>query len=299
MGDTRESGRRSLRVGLLAALAGATLVAAPAAGAHQKLSAQLHIKGTNHYHVYIAAYRSSRPVTAKGRRHLGRVTITAATRRGYAAYTARGRFTRHHIRADFGRFGKVALRFATHSRLRFVAPKSPQERHDIVCSSGGPFVAGKFRGVFRFRGEGGYTQAKAHRIRGELDRTSKERCHGESQYTELKAKSDSAKFQAISDPEYESDIFFATTAEQAGHVRIDRYAFGAAFESSGEFSFDPGLTSAHVDPGGGPFTGSADFSSPGSWTGSLTASFPGAENVPLTGPGFHATLRHEVKHASH
>jgi hypothetical protein len=302
MGDRREAGRSALRIGLISGVAGALLIASSgAAHAHSKLSAQFHLKGSHHYHVYVTAYRSPRRGTAKGKRHLGTVTITAASRRGFASYTARGRFTRHHIRADFGYYGKVALRFATHSRLRFVAPKSPQERHGIVCTSTGRVVGGKFRGAFRFQGEGRYTSVRAHRVRGEIDRTTKEHCRGRAQYTELKAKSRSVKFLAFSEDEYETDFFAASVTEHVGRVRIDRYAFASAPQSAGEFTFDPSLTTAHVALGGeGPITGGAHFTSqPRSWTGYLTASFPGDENVPMTGGEFHTTLRNVVRRSRH
>jgi hypothetical protein len=60
---------------------------------------------------------------------------------------------------------------------------------------------------------------------------------------------------------------------------------------AGEFTFDSALTSAHVSPGEGPFTGAAGYASPGRWTGSLAVSFPGRDDVPLTGPDFRVNLR--------
>jgi hypothetical protein len=262
-----------------------------AANDHGRLSAHFHLRGSHQYRIYVDAYRSRRELRAKGTRGLGRVTITAYRHHAAASYTKRARFNRHRMRADFGRFGKVALRWTGGTRSLAPAAKSPlQQRRDRTCVQRGSFVTGEFHGRFRFRGERGYTRAHAHRVRGELDRWGPPHCHGQDHGTKLTAKSPSVKFQAIRDDEYPVSFLVASTQEQVDRIRIDRYAYRVANSSKGEFTFDDGLTSAHVAPDADAFSGSADFAAPSSWSGSLSVSFPGRADVPLTGHSFVAKL---------
>jgi hypothetical protein len=60
------------------------------------------------------------------------------------------------------------------------------------------------------------------------------------------------------------------------------------------FTFNGGLTSAHVKPPD-PFSGTGSFASSSSgnrWTGPLTVDFPGDPNASLPGNGFVAFLQH-------
>jgi hypothetical protein len=63
------------------------------------------------------------------------------------------------------------------------------------------------------------------------------------------------------------------------------------------FVFEDNLRSATVEPPA-PFSGSASFerATKGrkTWTGDLSASFPGRAGVPLAGPKFESVLSHEV-----
>jgi hypothetical protein len=153
------------------------------------------------------------------------------------------------------------------------------------------FVTGEFHGAFRFRGEGGYTSVHTHRVHGQELRASPLRCRGHDHGIELKARSGSTRFAAFQDNDYGVTVLSAATRERSGRVEIAREASRLVAPDAGEFTFSSGLTSAHVGPGGALFAGSADYASPSTWTGSLAVSFPGEEDVRLTGPGFTATLR--------
>jgi hypothetical protein len=155
----------------------------------------------------------------------------------------------------------------------------------------GVFVTGEFRGVFRFRGEDGYTRAHTHRVHGRVERDSPLRCRGHDHGIELKARSGSTRFIAFQDNDYGLTFLSASKRERSGRVQIVRDAGRLVRSGAGEFNFNSDLTSAGVVPGGQLFTGSADYASPASWTGTLSVSFPGEADVPLTGPGFAATLR--------
>jgi hypothetical protein len=108
---------------------------------------------------------------------------------------------------------------------------------------------------------------------------------------ELEARSGLTRFSAIQDNDYGLTFLSALTRERSGRVKITREANRLVPLDAGEFTFDEGLTSAHVGPGGALFTGSADYTSPGNWTGSLAVSFPGEATVALAAAGFEATLR--------
>jgi hypothetical protein len=106
----------------------------------------------------------------------------------------------------------------------------------------------------------------------------------------LVARSATARLLALSDTKYGVTAFIAGERRKRGRVLINRSASRVAPNGS-EFTFDDGLASAHVEPLGALFSGSADFTDPSQWTGSLTASFPGAPDVPMAGPNFTASLK--------
>jgi hypothetical protein len=267
-----------------------TSVASAARGSH--LYASFRLKGSGHYPIIVEAWRAN-PLFAKpADRHRGKVTITVRSRQGSASYTTRAKFNRHRIRADLRRFGDIHLRF--HKRPKFVIPgpaKAAANKRIGVCEQGGVAALGEFRGTFRFRGEGGYTHAHAGKVRGFVGRNGPLTCHGHDHLIELVARSDQTKFMAFDDPRFGVTYLRASTKERVDGVEVHREAFRATRADAGEFTFDPGLTTAHVAPGGGAFTGSADFSSPANWAGSLAVSFLGEDDVPLGGPGYRAALR--------
>jgi hypothetical protein len=87
------------------------------------------------------------------------------------------------------------------------------------------------------------------------------------------------------------EMFLAMAEQSSGRMAIVRYAFAIA--SSKAFRSNNALTSATVKPPA-PFHGKgtygADAQGERSWTGSLSASFPGSSGFPLTGPGFTVAL---------
>jgi hypothetical protein len=273
--------------------AGASLALSSASGSSRShLVSDFHLKGSHHYRISVEARRAQGTLFAKGKRHLGKLTVTASKDTGSATYTVPAKFNRRRIRANLGRFGKVALKVKRQGGFWLPPAKAAAEQRRIgVCYQGGAGARKKFRGVFRFRGEGGYTRTETHQVVVDVFRTGPIRCTGHDHGTKLKAVSESTRFVALLDTGYQASFLHASTKEHVGEVRIDRDAYRAALADAGEFTFDSGLTSAHVMPAGAPFSGLADYASPRSWTGSLEASFPGQGNVPLTGPGFDVTLK--------
>jgi len=77
-------------------------------------------------------------------------------------YLAHGKATPTSIQASFGDRGRIALRFHANGRELHASRHAGCRRpsHDLVARFG------VFVGELRFRGEGGYTSAEAHRIHG-------------------------------------------------------------------------------------------------------------------------------------
>ncbi|MGA8745312.1 MAG: hypothetical protein WB507_05570 [Solirubrobacterales bacterium] len=85
--------------------------------------------------------------------------------------------------------------------------------------------------------------------------------------------------------------YIAAVEQSEGQVAIDRLALGLA--PAHTFTTDSALNSAALLPPS-PFSGDGAYLQAGggtpSWTGSLAVSFPGAEDIPLTGPQFTSQL---------
>jgi hypothetical protein len=77
-------------------------------------------------------------------------------------YLAHGRVTSHSIEASFGDRGRIALRFLPSGRSIHASRKAGCRRpNDAVIAD-----LGVFDGELSFRGEGGFTSAEVHRVRG-------------------------------------------------------------------------------------------------------------------------------------
>ncbi len=95
-------------------------------------------------------------------------------------------------------------------------------------------------------------------------------------------------FAAIAD---RRSRFFASASQSEGQLAVYRFAFALA--SPLAFAANDALSLAGVSPPA-PFSGSGtlqrDSGGAKSWAGSLAVSFPGAPEVPLTGPQFKTQL---------
>jgi hypothetical protein len=109
-----------------------------------------------------------------------RVTLTVDKNGQLASYTTRGRVSRRAVQADFGRFGKVALRF--HGKRRpFPAPPHKRSKRPVkrtACRGRRPQrEVGRFRGTIEFEGQHGYTRLAVGRLHGEVHRSYRQVCH--------------------------------------------------------------------------------------------------------------------------
>ena len=108
-----------------------------------------------------------------------RVVLTVHRGQQIASYTVRGKVSRHQIKADFGRFGRVSLRFHGRPRPFEAAPdlrrKPPAVRRD--CRGRRPErEVGRFRGTIEFEGQRGFTRLAVGRLPGEVRRSYRQVC---------------------------------------------------------------------------------------------------------------------------
>lgn len=108
-----------------------------------------------------------------------RVTLTVSKNGQLASYTTRGKVSRHRVKADFGRFGKVSLRF--HGKRR-AFPRPAQKRSQprtkrTVCRGRRPQrEVGRFGGTIEFDGQHGYTRLAVGKLHGEVRRSYRQVC---------------------------------------------------------------------------------------------------------------------------
>lgn len=234
-------------------------------------------------------------------------TVGLTVERGSAltSYVTRGRSSPDGIRARFGRFGRISVRFKPSGRVRRDEPPKRCKGNAAIARTG------VFVGTIRFRGEDGYIDIDASRASGSSSTTPRWRCKRRSRIARISAlrnrpSVDTAELRAstpnervvfdalaVRDPSG-PDLtgFFAAATDRRGSVRIARLALVLS-DRAHTFVFDDGLGSATVDPPK-PFDGTATFqrneAGPPTWSGSLSVSLLGAPNLPLTGPTFTARL---------
>lgn len=257
------------------------------------LQAGFGLRGSNGYSV---------SVTGDGRQ----VTLTAGGFTGAATYMVPGRVSTRGVWARFGNRGRIAVEFRPSGSL---TRRVPPDR----CT-GKPRVTkfGTFVGTIRFAGEHGFTRVDVKRARGSVHAPRQWRCrprHGrgggppcrsepsgpeESIVLDAESQRQGRGFSAIGTPSPEESgatVFFGSSFERRGHMRVMRFLFVEGPERA--FTYDSGLATATTAPPL-PFTGSATFQrNPDrstSWKGTLRVSLPGAPHLALTGPAFDARL---------
>jgi hypothetical protein len=208
-------------------------------------------------------------------------------------YVARARTRGGKVSARIGSLGSVSLTFHPTAAERVELGNC---RSSMTRSRPGAFV-----GSLRFLGEGGYVKLDAHRLRGlEIRRGPK--CNP-SAATRVEPRAKIVHLFAGYRNGLDATYLFARTLASGGsfyEVEADtggseygvrRVAY--AYAPAATFATDDSLGFAAVTPPY-PFSGvgSVQRAADGAplWTGSLAVSFPGAADVPLTGPPFRVQL---------
>lgn len=230
-------------------------------------------------------------------------------RQAVTAYVARGTVTPRRISASFGKFGKLDVRFRPSGRVL----KSPSRKRcrgvDHFTSKLGVFVGG-----FRFSGEKNYVALRSHRAKGRI--RSPLRLHCASSRFRFRPGASPRARPVPQHPSFvptflvasnrhgvsatelialsggKTALFLALTEEGLGSLARIRYALTTQ-PSKGAIAFNDALTSASIEPpspfhGRGIYRAAPDGTK--SWTGPLSASFPGAPRLPLAGEEFRTTL---------
>ncbi|HKZ13689.1 MAG TPA: hypothetical protein VJL81_07585 [Solirubrobacterales bacterium] len=288
----------------LVAIGGGAL--APAAVADQggaparakiEVESRLQIAGSHGYRILVSA-------------RLATVTIGVergnTTRAGTSTtYVARGVSGQNGIHADFHQFGRVDLTFhATAPAVRGLPPDC------FGGTTGAATIPGYFTGTLDFEGQGGYTAARSHRIRGEVVLPPTEQCPlvagganplREDPAAALPPSQTRMTLSALDKAGTGGLLFVARRegktgyyAERFGTVgRIGLLSVAYAVGPQSSFASNPQNSFGTVHPPA-PFSGSATLSrgtgGKRSWTGTLAATFPGENPVTLVGPQFHTTL---------
>lgn len=229
-------------------------------------------------------------------------------RRGNAvtAYVTRGTVTSKRIKASFGRFGRVSVRFRPARRKGKQAVRRCRGVRRLRNRSG------VFVGRVRFTGEHRYVVVRAHRAKGRIRERGRRRCASRSRPpTRMHARPvrnvpglfsqvsilQAGWREALTSTEFlalrarERTLFLAITEESMGSMARVRYAF--AVSSSRAFRQNDALTAATLKPPfpfshAGHYVATADGTR--AWGGLLSAAFPGARRLPLAGPQFHVEL---------
>lgn len=222
-------------------------------------------------------------------------------------YAARGIVSSGRLEADFGPFGKLAMRFQPAANPTWVKPKRD-------CRGGERFIkrTGTFVGDFHFRGEGGYVSIVAKRAKGHVVSLApkcerRQRSAAREQLSFEPSQSGTwgpeAPFIAarwkigVSSAEFFASggkraAFLAGTEEILGAVARFRYALLKKAPAK-DVKVSNAMTSGRVSPPP-PFSGIGTYrAAPDgkrTWSGSLTVNFPGAEHYSLTGPPFKASI---------
>jgi hypothetical protein len=285
---------------LLAAVVPASAAAdqggAPARGKIE-VEPRFQLSGSHGYRILVSA-------------RLATVTIGVergnTTRAGTSTtYVARGVSGQNGIHANLHQFGRIDLTFhATAPAARGLPPDC------FGGTTGAATLPGYFSGTFEFEGQAGYTAVDSHRIRGEVVLPPTEQCPLvagganpllEEPAAELPPAQTRMTLSALDKSGTGGLLFIARRegktgfyAERFGTVgRIGLLSVAYATGPRSSFASDPQVSFGAVHPPA-PFSGSAtvrrEAGGKRTWTGTLTAGFPGEAPVSLVGPQFHTTL---------
>jgi hypothetical protein len=224
-----------------------------------------------------------------------------------STYVARGRVSPTIVDTRFGSLGSVDMRFRPSAKITRGKPARHCDGRKRTIVRYGVFV-----GDVRFRGEDGYTSARAHRAKGEVVYQRSHDClisalldeylqslGAGKKHKEVKKTTLASGFRSgVSAVGFEATrvgagkvSFHAAIERTEGSLGFYRAVFATA--SPLTFAFDSALSFGSVSPPP-PFSGTASLrrnaDGSKSWAGSLAVSFPGEPDVPLVGPKFKAQL---------
>ncbi|HTR74733.1 MAG TPA: hypothetical protein VMH33_05680 [Solirubrobacterales bacterium] len=280
------------------ALASAALADGGGGGHRIEVEPRFELVGSHGYRLLVSAREATVTIgVARAGNTQGAGTSTT--------YVARGTSGPNGIHANFRQFGRIDVTFhPTAPAARGLPPDC------FGGTTGAATIPGYFTGKIDFEGQGGYTAVRSHRVRGDEVLPPTEQCPlvagGANPLLEDPAvelpPADTRMSLYAADKSGTGGLFFDAwragrtdfVAEQFGTVgRIGLLSIAYAIGPRSSFTSDPQVSHGKIHPPR-PFRGSAILrrgpDGKRSWTGSLTASFPGEAPVSLTGTRFHTSL---------
>jgi hypothetical protein len=278
-GDSRPlMWRTRFSLAVLSLLAGALVLASPASSAPPTFK----VKASRGYQLHISSFNNQT------------VLVTAIRRFGsgglsYTTYSTRGSVTPTMVRAKFGRFGQIDVRFRDAGR----GGHSTQCNHEYTFGS----RLGIYAGKVVFKGEGGFTEARASGGKVAFPPADPFDCALQKGSNEVTAtllsaatKRNAKAFYAVKLKPTGEAVFGAGQTVRKGRIRIDRFMEAVAQPSA--FTYPADLSTASIGGLPAPFSGSASFDRASrAWTGDLAVQFPGAQRVQLAGSPFAVSLK--------
>jgi hypothetical protein len=264
---------------------------APSGGHVHIVFATAHADGTNGYRVTVGGGSD-------------RVTISSSLRRASVSYSVKGRAGGKRLRADFGDLGFVNLRF--HPRERAARGDDPLPP-TAQCDPERTRQPGVWKGELSFVGEGGFTSVSETKLRGKVE-TIAFSCEATPTSPRGGKRPERPVLFNATSFERETRTRTFVTALRSDFQHFSR-VFAGVFVRRGAleagYSIDRKVprktlrvhrrgTRFHLE-GLPPFTGEAKFTRhhrrDGQWAGDLAVTLPVIGTIPLTGPGFKASLR--------
>ncbi len=269
---------------LIAVLASPALASPQARPRHTVIPAERYssfqLRGTNGYEIYVSTIGSAR------------LAVELFSRADYARYLTPAKLGGGRIEAKIGNIGQIAMQFKPSGPPQISTEPQGQ------CRGRRPLGQhGVFTGRFTFRGERGFTVARASRVDGYREESFREVCKGGGRngYHEGAPLQPDLTARAIQGNRAISvEVFLrpeelstqANIREARGRLQIER---SIAIAGDGSLYSPQSDGSALITPPP-PFTGEALYQPEAlggdPWTGTLTAPFPGLGAVRLAGSGF-------------
>jgi hypothetical protein len=274
---------------LFGALTALTLLAVvvSAAGADeppgQGLKGSFKLKGTHGYEI-------NGLVGATGKGDAGLLILFVGKKGEEATYLVHGTVTKESVDFDLGPLGEIDAA---------VQPTGKMETLTSKCAGGEKqtIEGSEYVGTLAFHGEEGFTEAEATRTPLRLQPLTEIICPALT--TEGKEGGDGVPGAGLTIKHQDGPSlklaqnhpgarvsYNAHMKEKEGAVTVDRTVGG--YLRGGAMTYASSLKTAHFK-GAAPFSGSASYAK-GHWRGNLTVDFPGHADVPLTGPGFKASI---------
>jgi len=237
--------------------------------------------------------------SAKG----GRVTIEASGAKGAVTYSAPGSVSDTGIHANFGKYGRIDMRWVPNGQVREVRQKC---HYDGVRTRF--YDDGAYEGTLRFKGGDGFTSATVDRVAWKRSWFVGPLACGYSVSTGEpgagvvieaghRGHLRGALHLFVYRPQLGAKVEYQAHSDQTkGRVKISREAYAEGGTHSFRLAATHGTTTATIDPPA-PFSGGATFEraqgSKGTLSGPLGVEFPDHTKVDLAGRNFEAFLRLE------